>query len=347
MVIKHSLPTIDNSDVKSVALVVRSGNLAQGKKVEKFEKGLAEFIGNKGAVAVSSGSAALHLALLGLGVGKKDEIIMPTYVCLALLNAVNYLGARPVLCDVDEEDFNISVKEVKKKISRRTKVIIVPHMFGSPAEIDKLIKFKIPVIEDCANSVGATFKNKKVGSWGRLSAFSFYATKMLTSIEGGMVSSNSLSLLEKIKDKRDYDKKNELELYFNYKMSDVQAALGTNQLKKLPGFIKKRKKIASIYDEIFSDCKVKLPARFAHKDHVFYRYIIVMDRDVKNLIKRLKKQGIICERPVFKPLHQYLNSKGFQTADKLWKTSLSLPIYPSLDIRTAKRTALIIRKVLV
>lgn len=346
MIIKHSLPTIDQSDIKAVEAVLRSRNLAQGKIVEQLEKKLASFIGVKGAVAVSSGSSALHLALLSLGVEKGTEVIIPSYVCLALLNAVKQTGAKPVICDVNEDDFNIAVKEVKRKISKRTKAIIVPHMFGQPAQIDELKKLPVPIIEDCAHSIGATFNGKKVGSFGTLTIFSFYATKMLTTGEGGMVSSNSLLLLKKVKEMRDYDKKDKWGLYFNYKMSDIQAALGLNQLKNLAVFIKKRRQIAAFYTKALANLEVRLPTKCSKIDSVFYRYIIVMNKDIYPVIKKLKQQGINCERPIFKPLHQYLNLKGFPVSSRFWRNSISLPIYPSLKIKTAKKIATAVKKAL-
>ena len=129
-------------------------------------------------------------------------------------------------------------------------------------------------------------------------------------------------------------------------MSDIQAALGLNQLKKLPSFIKKRKKITSLYNGFLSDLEIELPVRFANRDHIFYRYIILTNKNVSELIRQAKKQGINCERPVFKPLHQYLNQKGFPVAERLWQTSLSLPIYPSLDIGKVRKIATAIKKIL-
>lgn len=330
MTIPHSKPSLDSSDIRAVSEVIRSGNIAQGKIVKRFEKKLASFIGTYDAVATSSGTSALHLALLALDIKRGDEVIIPSYVCLALLNAINYTGAIPRVCDINPTDFNISINEVKKKINKRTKAIIVPHMFGMPADIDEFLKLGIPIIEDCAHSIGATLKGKKIGSFGTMSIFSFYATKMLTCGEGGMVTSNSQKFLEKIRNMREYDKKDKLMTYFNYKMSDIQAALGLNQLAKLPSFIAKRKNIASEYNACFSKCNVEIPAINQNKENIFYRYIIKTNKNLSKIIKDLEKKGIACRHPVYKPIHKYLKLKGFLNTDKAWESALSIPIYPSL-----------------
>ena len=334
--ISHSKPTIDAKDAKVVADVIRSGQLAQGVKVAEFEKKLRRFICAHGAVATSSGTAALHLGLRSLGVGKGDEVIIPTYVCTALLNAVMYTGARPRLADVNEDDYNISIGDVAKKINKKTKAIIVPHMFGQPADINELLKFKIPLIEDCAQSVGALYKGKPVGSFGILSIFSFYATKILTTGEGGMVVSKNNALLRKVRDLRDYDNKNDYKVRFNCKMTDFQAALGIHQLRKLKTFIARRKKIAKIYNKELSDIGIELSLASRGQDHIYFRYIIKVKKNRTKLIKSLKKKGISCTSPVYKPLHRYLKMKGFPVADKLMKQAVSIPIYPLLRDKEIK-----------
>lgn len=342
MIIKHSKPTLDATDIAAVSKVIRSNHIAQGETVRKFEKKLAKFIGAYDAVAASSGTAALHLALLALDTKKGDEVIIPSYVCLALLNAVNYTGATPKLCDINADDFNISLKEVERKINKRTKAIIVPHMFGMPADIENIVKLGIPIIEDCAHAIGSKVKEKKAGSFGAMSIFSFYATKMLTCAEGGMASSNSRKLLNKMREMRDYDKKDKLTTCFNYKMSDVQAAWGLNQLSKLPSFIAKRKKIASEYNSCFCECNIKLPNTCKKEENVFYRYIVKTNKNLDKAIRDLDKRGIACRRPVYKPIHRYLNLKGFHNTEIAWKTSLSLPIYPSLTQTEIKKIKSII-----
>ena len=185
--IPHSRPTLDSSEATAVARVVNSGYVSEGAEVLKFERAFARYQGQKGAVAVNSGTAALHLALLALGVGKDDEVMIPSYVCTALLNAVLYTQARPRVVDVHFEDGNISTEAIQKNITKKVKAMVVPHMFGQPADIKDLMGFGMPVVEDCAQAVGASYENKKVGSFGAAGVFSFYATKMMTTGEGGII----------------------------------------------------------------------------------------------------------------------------------------------------------------
>ena len=336
--IPHSRPTLDKDDIKEVVKVIQSGQIAQGEVVRKFEKKLSRFIGVKDAVAVSSGSAALHLSLLVLGIGKEDEVILPTYLCTAPLNAIRYVGADPVLCDINLMDFNIDVEEVKDKINKKTKAIIVPHIFGTPCQIDELQGFGIPIIEDCAHSIGAKYKGRRVGSFGKVSIFSFYATKMLTTGEGGMILSNSQKILNKIRDLRDYDEKKDYKVRYNYKLSDIQAGLGCSQLSKIPTFISKRKKIASVYNKEFERCDFKLPSvlgrhkcrPYKDRESVFYRYVIRVKGNVTKGLNELRRRGIVCRRPIFKPLHRYLKVGGFKNSEEVYNSAISIPIYPSL-----------------
>ncbi|MBM4272745.1 MAG: DegT/DnrJ/EryC1/StrS aminotransferase family protein, partial [Deltaproteobacteria bacterium] len=246
MMIPHSRPTLDQDDYASVLHILKSGHLAQGKQVEQFEKDLSSLIGVRGGVAVSSGTAALHLALLSLNTGSGDEIIIPDFVCTAPLNAIRYTGAVPVIADIDPLTYNIDVGDLKKRLTKKTKAIIIPHMFGLPADMEEILSLGIPVIEDCAQSLGSRYRDSCTGRLGTLSIFSFYATKMIATGEGGMVLSDDESLLEKIRDLRDYDEKELYTVRYNYKMTDFQAAFGISQLKKLFSFIKRRKEIADI-----------------------------------------------------------------------------------------------------
>jgi len=364
--IPHSKPTITESDIKSVLEVMRSGYIAQGKKVQQFEEKLASFIGVKGGIATSSGTSALHLALAALGVGKKDEVILPTYVCTAPLNAIYHTGAKPILADINEDDFNISARDVEKKLTKKTRAIIVPHMFGLPTEMEKILSLGIPVIEDCAQSIGATVLRHQalgirhsvpgnrhsvpgnrqpatgnrhpasdtrhpVGSLGTLSICSFYATKLLATGEGGMVLSNDEELLSKIRDLRDYDEKDDFKVRFNYKMSDIEAAFGLSQLGKLPSFIKRRKEIAQKYCCAFSGCDFSIPAVYEDREHIFYRYVVRVHGKAEEFIDDMQNKDVECRRPVYKLLHHYLTCEGFPVADKVYKNAVSIPIYPSLS----------------
>lgn len=330
MIVPHSRPTIDQDDVKAVADVLASGQIAQGEKVEEFEGAVARFVGTKYAVACSSGTSALHLALLSLGVGKGDEVVIPSYVCSALYFATLQAGAAPKIADISLSDLNLCAETVKKQVSGKTKAIIVPHMFGTPAEIDGLLALDIPVIEDCAQSLGAEYRGRKVGGFGDLSICSFYATKMMTTGEGGMVLTDDRELHARIRGLREYDKKPLRPARFNYKMTDFQAALGLSQLKKLSSFIQRRREIASIYDKGLSKHEMELPRVFPYKKSVFYRYVVKVD-DVAGVQGRVKKKGVACEKPVDEPLHRKLTAFKCPNSDKAYEHALSIPIYPSLS----------------
>jgi dTDP-4-amino-4,6-dideoxygalactose transaminase len=330
ILVPHSRPTIDESEILAVSGVLRSGNIAQGEMVGKFEQELARYIGVKGGVATASGTTALHLALLALNITDKDTVALPSYVCTAVLNAVHYTGATPLLIDIHPDTFNIDVYDLKKKLTARTKAVLVPHAFGLPADMDEIMALGLPVIEDCAQSIGAAYNNKMAGSFGDISVFSFYATKMMTTGEGGMVVSNSEELLEKVRDLRDYCDRENYKIRYNYKMTDMQASMGISQLKRLNQFIKIRQIIAQKYDAEFKNY-CDLPINVSNKrSHLYYRYIIKPHSESGSFLKLSKEKGINCERPVFKPLHRYLNISGFSNTDAVWEKAVSVPIYPTL-----------------
>lgn len=327
--IPHSRPTLGHKEVEAAAAVIASGNIAEGQVVQRFENAFAERIGVSQAVVVSSGTAALHLTLLAMEIGPGDEVIFPSYVCTALLQAVQYVGARPIIAEIDPLTYNIDPDDVQKRITARTKAIIVPHMFGLAANLDKLLKLNVPIIEDCAQSVGATYKTKPLGTFGEAAIFSFYATKMLATGEGGMVLSKSTEIIERIRDLKTYDEKETDKVRYNYKMTDVQAALGEVQLTRLDDFIDRRKKIAHQYFKSLKSLNIKLPDD--NSEHIYYRFVVGLESDGNLLIQELSRKGIGCARPVFLPIHRHLELDGYGVTDKVWKSSLSIPIYPSLD----------------
>lgn len=334
--IPHSKVVLEEEDLAGVIGVLRSGQLAQGRVVSSLEEKSASLIGVNHAVAVSSGSAALHLSLLSLGVGEGSQVIMPSYVCTALLNAVHYVGATPVLADIDPNTYNITSENVEKVITDKTKAIIVPHMFGLPADIDAILSLGIPGIEDCAQSIGATVNGRKAGSFGLVSILSFYATKMLGAGEGGMVLSNDRGLIESIRDLRAYDERETYTVRYNYKLTDIQAAVVVSQLNKLSAFIEKRKEIAALYNHGLKRVGVRLPVVPEEREHIYYRYVILLENSPE-FMKEMRKRGIECRRPVFKPLHRYLSLPGYPITDEVWEKAVSIPIYPSLTAEEAHR----------
>lgn len=308
--ISHSKPTIGEREFLLVKKVLSSGQLTQDKFVEEFELLISKLFEKKYSVSVSSGTNALYLLLLSLGVGEKDEVIIPAFSCSALLYAVLYTGAKPVIADVEYQDMNISYEDICCKITKKTKVIIVPHMFGFPSKnIREIVSLGIPVIEDCAQSIGAKVFGKQVGSFSDYVMTSFYGTKMLTSGgEGGAVITNSKKVFSYVKDMRDYDKKFFNRVKYNYKITELQAAVGIAQVKNLEKFILARKKISQIYTTELKNCSnIEVPYFEKEVEPVFYRYIIKFNNKLKlkKVVQRFKEVGIEVARPIFMPLDKF------------------------------------------
>jgi perosamine synthetase len=342
-VIPHNKPTIGAEEIKAVADTLGNLELTVGTKVGVFEKAFSDCIGVN-AVATSSGTSALHLALIALGVSKNAEVIMPSYTCIAVALPVLYQQAKPILVDVGD-DYNISIEDVKRKITNKTKAVIVPHMFGYPADLDEVKELceenNVYLVEDCAQAIGATYQDKKVGTVGDISIFSFYATKMMTTIQGGMVCTNNSELVQIIKDLRYHDQCRSLDdsdprMKYSYMMSDVGAAIGIIQLKKLDYFIKRRREIAPIYREKLDDKIVINPMESDEKKHIYSRYVIRTPYNPAEIIEKMREQNIICERMYVPPLHRrellkkFNSNVGFSKTEEVLDSAISLPIYPSL-----------------
>ncbi|MDI6759748.1 MAG: DegT/DnrJ/EryC1/StrS family aminotransferase [Candidatus Brocadiaceae bacterium] len=334
--IPHSLPTLEKEELEMVMEVLSSNYIAQGPKVEALERVFKDYMGVEYALATNSGSSALHLLLLAMGIGTGDEVLVPSYVCAAVLNPILYVGATPRVVDIDGQDLNISLKEVRKKTSPKTKALIVVHTFGQSADINSLLELEIPIIEDCAHSLGGSYPpggGRRLGSLGTASIFSFYATKMIATGHGGMLASNSCTLMEKARDLREYDEREDYQVRYNYRMTDIEAAMGLSQMRKLDYFILRRREIAATYDRILKDYGLEIPYRRKGSTHAFYRYVLKTRRTVEETIKSLDTRGVESKRPVFKPLHQYLHldNGGFPNAEEAHRTIVSIPIYPSLS----------------
>jgi perosamine synthetase len=326
--IPHSSPTIGPEEATAVSEVIESGYIAEGEVVKQFESAFAKRFGVDSAISTNSGTSAIHLTLLAMGVGSGDEVIIPSFVCSALLNAVNYTGATPIPADIDPDSYNLDVADVQRRIKKCTKAIVVPHLFGLAADMKPFLEFDLPVIEDCAQSIGATYHEVPAGTIGAAAIFSFYATKVITTGEGGMVVCNSEDIAAQIRDLKSYDKREDYKVRFNYKMTDIQAALGIVQLQRLESFIRRRRAIAEKYDRAFSFFDLKRPP--VDCGHIYFRYVLGLKMDSRPWIQELARMGIISDRPIHFPLHQNLKLSGFPAAEKAWKQSLSIPIYPTL-----------------
>jgi perosamine synthetase len=328
-VIPHSKPTVSAEDAERVARVVRSGCLAQGAEVEAFERELATRLGVAAVAAVSSGSAALELALRALDVGPGDEVVVPTYACDALHHAVTRCGAAPVLADADPETLGPSAKDVAHRLTRRVRAVVVIHPFGLALDLDAFLALGVPIVEDCAQAIGARVAGRPVGSRGALAVGSFYATKLLTTGEGGAVAGPA-ERVARVRDARDYDEREDLIPRFNFKLTDIQAALGRSQLARLDAFIARRRAIAARYRALLSSVAGCRPPRDQGEGHVFQRFVVTVERPLGPLIDCLRGRGVTARRPVFRPIHRALGLAGYPEADRLWTQCLSLPCYPSL-----------------
>jgi perosamine synthetase len=343
MSIPHSMPTLGSEEAKGLREVLTSGRIATGEEVEQFEQGMTSYLGLSGAVATSSGTAALHLSLLVAGVKEGDEVICPSFTCSALLNAVYHCRAIPRIVDIDEETMNISLTATRKALTKRTAAIIIPHMFGNPVEdIGDFLPLGLPIIEDCAQSLGATSRGKMTGTWGEAAIFSFYATKVITTGQGGMVASRNKGLLARVRDLRAYDKKEDYKVRYNFCMTDFQARMGRIQLEKLPSFLKAREKRAQWYNKHIQGLKGVIIPR---KEGIYYRYIVRMeDGKLDRVMGELHREGIEAQRPVFRPLHRYLGLDGFAATEKVFSDALSLPIYPRIKANEVQHIALCLTK---
>ena len=336
--IPHSRPHVSEDDVQAVAGVVRRGWLAQGPEVEAFEREVAERIGVPAAAAVASGTAALELALRALDVGAGAEVIVPSFTCDALHHAVTRCGAQPVLADADPSTLTLSAVDAKPRVGPRTRAIIVPHAFGLASDVGSFERLGVPVVEDCAQALGARVGSRAAGSMGRLAVCSFYATKLLATGEGGMVLGPA-HLVARVRDARDYDERDDLVPRTNAKLTDMQAALGRSQLRRLDAFIARRRAIAAEYRRRLAALPCRPPAD-GGAAHVYHRFVVRVERPVPDVLAALHARGVTARRPVFRPLHRALGLPGYAETERLWDTCVSVPCYPALtdeDVETVAR----------
>src|SRR5437867_5412164 len=266
---------------------------------------------------------------LPIYVGPDAEVVVPTYACDALHHAVTRCGATPVLADADPETLGPSPKDVARRLTRRARAVVIVHPFGLAVDLDPFLALGVPVVEDCAQAIGARVAGRPVGSRGALAACSFYATKLLTTGEGGAVAGTA-PRVARVRDARDYDEREDLVPRFNSKLTDVQAALGRSQLGRLDTFIARRRAIAARYRARLASLAGCRPPDDAGERHVFHRFVVTLERPVGPLLERLARGGIAVRRPVFRPIHHALGLGGYPEADRLWTHCLSLPCYPSL-----------------
>ncbi|NOG29144.1 DegT/DnrJ/EryC1/StrS family aminotransferase [Lysinibacillus fusiformis] len=331
-----------------------------GKYIDLFEGEFANYIGAKFGVAMSNGTTALHAALEALGIGESDEVIVPDLTFAATVNVVLHAGAVPVIVDVNESDWCICPKSIEKAITSKTKAIIPVHLYGMSCDMDAIMeiaeRYELYVIEDCAEAHGASYKGEKVGSIGHVGCFSFFGNKIITTGEGGMCLTNNKDLEEKLRILRDHGMSKKKKYFhesigYNYRMTNIQAAVGVAQLQKIEYILAEREKISQLYMELLQNVDgVYFQMKYSDIENINWLFSIVLegiDRDC--LIDRLKEYGVD-SRPFFYPLSQMpiykKYAKNINNSVIVSEKGLNLPTYVGLTERDIIHIAKSIKKII-
>ena len=341
-------PIIGNEEIEAVSAVLRSGLLAQGEYVKRFEEEFSKYLGVKNSVAVSNGTTALDLALKGLKLQPGDEVISPAFTFIATANCALYQGCKPVFADVDAKTFNIDPEDLLMKITSKTRAVIGVHLYGQPFDLKAIQQIcqdhNLALVEDCAQAHGAEFYGKKVGSFAH-GCFSFYPTKNMTTGEGGMITSNDDDLaahLRLLRSHGDTGKYNHSILGYNYRMTNLQAALGIEQLKKLEDFTAKRIYNAELLNQLIKIKGLTTPYKTNNVRHVYHQYVVRIEDDFaasrETLMEYLQAKGVgsavhypkaVYEHPLYQGLG-YGNVRC-PISEELSRRVMSLPVHPSLS----------------
>ena len=344
-------PNITDEDINAVIEVLHSGMLVQGKNVEALENAVAEYLGVKHAVAVTSGTAALHLALKALGIGAGDVVIAPAFSFVATANVVELVGAKPVFVDIEPETFNIDASKIAAAITPKTRAIMPVHEFGLSCDISRIAEIarrnNLLVIEDAACSLGSTENGKFVGSFGHVGCFSLHPRKAITSGEGGLLTTNNAETAAEIRTLRNHGiefrngKKEFVAAGFNYRMTDFQAALVLSQFSRFGANVSRKSVLAETYlSELADLASVRLPLIPKDKRHTWQTFYVVVDevRDRDQLIAKLKRRGIetnygaqcIPAQVYYQEKYGLDCERLFPNAMRAFKCGLSLPLYEKL-----------------
>ena len=332
--ISHSRPWITAEDRKSVLAVLKSGMISNGNITSQFELEIARYLGASHGISPASGTAALVLALKTINIGQGDEVVIPTYVCRSVMDAVLSVVASPQLCDVDTNGV-ITVETVAPVITERTKAIIAVHIFGNHCNIAALNIFGVSIIEDACQSFGMTHNGVFSGVMGDLGVLSFHATKPITTGEGGMLVTNKPSLGLLAKDLASEDPKPSPKLFAP--MSDLQAALGLSQLTRYSDFIHKRNILLQEYVEVIKDAGLKLATN--ERTDMPFRFVIQSNLSFACLQEQFLQCGIVVRKGVDQLLHRLIgiDDANFLTAVQLFQTTISVPFYPGLTNEESQR----------
>ena len=353
-------PWISDEDKKIVKKTLTQSMLTLGPQLEKFENDFCKYSKAKYAVAVSNCTAALHLSLMALGIKKDDEVIIPDLTFVADANAILACNAKPVIVDINKENFFLSISNIKKNITKKTKAIIPVHIYGQVCNIEEILDVakdnNLKVIEDCAHAVGTFHKSKHVGTLGNTGCFSFYPTKNITTAEGGMVITNSEKIAEKVRQLRNHGMTKSLKSRYsseypwifdikqpgyNYRLDEIRAALGITQLKRIKKINELRKKASSYYNKNLQNIPgIILPDMVNDKTHSYHLYTIRVTKPYKlsrnQLFKKLKDNGIRTT-VYWMPIHKYTAYRKFVKTSNILNTTkiydeiLALPLFPNIS----------------
>ena len=350
-----SLPDITHKEIEVINKVLASSHLSIGPKIKEFEKKISEFIGVKYAVGVNSGTSGLHLCIRSLDIKDGDEVITSPFSFIASANCVLFERAKPVFVDIDENTLCIDPKKIEKKITPKTKAILPVHIFGHPSQMDKIMKiakkYDLRVIEDACEAIGAEFKGQKVGSFGDVGVFAFYPNKQITTAEGGMVVTNDekivklcRSMRNQGRDDEDTNWLNHKRLGYNYRMSELSAALGVVQMERIEKILEKRQRVTNLYNQKLSQIDGLIIPQVAPGIKMsWFVYVIRLDAqrfskiDRDKIINELRNRGISCKE-YFPPIHLepfYVEMFGYKKGDfpiteRVSSSSIALPFHNNL-----------------
>ena len=353
-------PWISKDDKKIVDKALGQNMLTLGPQLERFERDFSKYTKSKYAVAVSNGTAALHLSLKALGIGKNDEVIIPDLTFVADANAILACNARPVIADINKNNFFLSISNLKKSITKKTKAVIPVHIYGQVCNIEEVLDvardYNLKIIEDCAHAIGTFHDSRHVGTIGHTGCFSFYPTKNITTAEGGMVITNSKKIADKVRQLRSHGMSKSLksryssgypwifditEPGYNYRLDEIRASLGISQLKRIKKINELRKNAALYYDSKLQNIPgIVLPDMVNDKTHSYHLYTIRVTKPFKSsrnqLFKKLKQAGIRTT-VYWMPIHKYsafrkfAHSSNVKNTSKVYNEILALPLFPNIS----------------
>ena len=350
--IRLARPSIDDRDVDAVAAVSRAGSLVQGQNVELFEHRVADYVGTQRAVALNSGTSALHLALLALGVGDGDVVAVPAYSFPATANAAALCGATPLFVDIDPDTFNMSADALDRALSRQPAKVVMPvHAFGGMADMAAIQavadRHGAAVVEDAACAIGSNLNGRRAGSFGRLACFSFHPRKVITTGEGGMVTTDDPELADRIALLRNHgmtrgaDGVQFTAVGYNLRLTDFQAALGLVQMDKLDTLVDERRALAGRYAGLLQETSIVAPVEPASSRHTFQSYVVRLPipGQVARVIAELRERGIEATIGTYNIprttwYREHARAAGsFPATDRVFDTAISLPLHPELEAR--------------